>query len=93
VEAAQQRFWWLPVGVLLRHRFDSLAIAPQVHCPVLIVHGDCDEIVPLALGQHLCAAFAGPAELIVVPGAGHNDLSLGMHGPVGGRVGAFLLAR
>lgn len=93
VEAAQARFWWLPVRLLLRHRFDSVSMAPQVHCPVLVVHGDRDEIVPLELGRRLCEAFAGPAEFVVVPGAGHNDLSLNIHGPVGERVKAFLLAR
>ena len=91
VEAAQARFWWLPVRLLLRHRFDSLSVAPQVSCPVLIVHGDRDDIVPLELGQRLRAAFAGPAELVVVPGAGHNDLSWNIHEPVGERCKAFLL--
>lgn len=89
-DAAQQRYWWLPVRLLLRHRFDSVSVASRVACPVLIVHGDADPIVPLALGERLRAAFAGPAELLVVPGAGHNDLSLARSGPVGARVADFL---
>ncbi len=89
-DAAGVRFWWLPVRLLLRHRFDNLANAPQVRCPVLVVHGDRDEVVPLALGKRLCAAFGGPAELLVVPGAGHNDLSLAGDGLVGKRVAAFM---
>lgn len=92
-DAAQNRYWWLPVRLLLRHRFDNLTPAARVHCPVLVVHGDADDIVPLALGERLRAAFAGPAELLVVPGAGHNDLSLGVHGPVGERIGTFLRGR
>lgn len=88
--AASGRFWWLPVGLLLRHRFDNLAAAPQVRCPVLIVHGDADDIVPIALGEQLRAAFAGPAELLVVPGGGHNDVSFGAHAPAGQRIGEFL---
>ena len=90
VETASQRFWWLPVGLLLRHRFDNVGPAAAVRCPVLIVHGDADQIVPTSLGERLRAAFAGPAEFVVVPGAGHNDLSLGREGPVGARVDAFL---
>jgi len=92
VETASRRFWWLPVALLLRHRFDSVGPAAAVRCPVLIVHGDRDEVVPLALGERLRAEFAGPTELIVVPGAGHNDLSLDRDGPVGARVLAFLRA-
>jgi pimeloyl-ACP methyl ester carboxylesterase len=93
VDAAANRFWWLPVGLLLRHRFDNLTPAAAVRCPVLIVHGEADDIVPLGLGRRLAAAFAGAAEVVAVPGAGHNDLSLGVHGPVGGRVGDFLRGR
>lgn len=90
VAAARARFWWLPVDMLLRHRFDSLSLAPQVRCPVLVVHGDRDMIVPAPLGRQLCEAFAGHGEFVLVPGAGHNDLSIAVDGPVGARVGAFL---
>lgn len=89
-DAATGRFWWAPVGLLLRHRFDNVAIAPRVRCPVLIVHGDRDRIVPLALGERLRALLGGPAELIVVAGAGHNDLAVGVQAAVGARVGSFL---
>lgn len=90
VAAARQRFWWLPVGLLLRHRFDSLALADRVKCPVLVLHGDRDAIVPAALGRQLCEAFAGPSEFVLVSGAGHNNLSIGPEGSQGARVGAFL---
>lgn len=88
--AARRRYWWLPVGLLLRQRFDNLESARRLRCPVLIVHGTDDDIVPLALGQQLRDACAGPAELIAVPGAGHNDLPLAASGPLGGAIGRFL---
>jgi pimeloyl-ACP methyl ester carboxylesterase len=87
---ASRRFWWLPVGLLLRHRFDNETVAARVRCPVLVVHGDADQVVPLELGERLRSWCRGPAELVVVPGAGHNDLSLAVDGPVGARVGSFL---
>lgn len=92
IEAAADRFWWVPVRLLLRHRFDNNAVAPRVHCPVLIVHGDADRIVPLAHGRRLCERLAGSVELAVVAGAGHNDLPLAPDGPVGERVRRFLEA-
>jgi len=91
--AAQRQFWWLPVRLLLRHRFDNLAVAAQVRCPVLVLHGDQDRIVPLDLGQQLCAAFEGQKELIVAHGCDHNDLPLERDGPYGARIAAFLEAR
>ena len=93
VEVAQRQFWWLPVSALMRHRFDNAALAPRLRCPVLIVHGDADTIVPCEFGVKLSALCAGPAELVVVPGAGHNDLSLAKAGPVGNLVGEFLRGR
>lgn len=88
--AAKSRFPWLPVDLLLRHRFDNLAAATAVRCPVLVVHGDADAVVPLALGRELVAALGPRATLHVVPGAGHNDLSLQVDGPLGATVRAFL---
>ncbi len=89
--AAKKAFWWLPLGLLLRHRFDNLALAERVRCPVLVVHGALDDIVPVALGEELAAALR--AKFVPVPGCGHNDLDLSPDGPVGGDVSAFLLAR
>ena len=87
--AAQQHFRWLPVGLLLAHRFDNLTPAPRVQCPALVVHGDRDGIVPLALGQALAAALPN-ARCFVVAGCGHNDLSLAMEGPAANELRAFL---
>ena len=48
----------------------------RVRTPVLVIHGDRDEIVPLDHGRELFAAAADPKRLDVVRGAGHNDLLL-----------------
>lgn len=90
LDAAKARFWWLPVDLVLRHRFDNLAKAGSVRCPVLVLHGDRDHVVPLELGQRLCAAFAGDKELIVASGCTHNDVPLEKSGPYGARIAAFL---
>lgn len=86
---AASHYPWLPIALLLRHRFDNLALAPRVTCPVLVVHGDADEVVPLRFGRELADAFAGPVEFVVATGRGHNDLPLGVDGPYGERVRRF----
>ena len=48
-----------------RHRLDQLRI------PALIIHGDCDPVVPLAHGQDTAAIIPG-ARLEVIPGLGHG---------------------
>ena len=92
VAAGSARFGFLPVGLLLRHRFDSLSKAPQVRCPVMVLHGDRDRIVPQHLGKQLADAFAGPTEFVPCPGYGHNDLPISSEGPFGARIRAFLFA-
>lgn len=89
---AQAQFAWLPVGLLLAHRFDNLAVAAKVPCPVLVLHGDADTVVPDRYGRELAAAL-GRATFVSVPGAGHNDLDLSPAGPAGPALRAFLAAR
>jgi len=53
---------------------------PEVRAPLLILHGDQDEVVPLEQAQRLLAAANEPKHLYVIHGARHNDTYI-----VGGR--------
>jgi uncharacterized protein len=75
-DVASKEYPWLPVRVLLRDRFDNVAAAAGVHCPVLILGGECDEIVPPAHFQHLASAFPTRATVHVLSHCGHNDLRM-----------------
>jgi uncharacterized protein len=55
-------------------RFDSLAAVPLIRAPMLMIHGESDSLVPPDQSRQLQQAAAGPAELVLVPGAGHNDV-------------------
>lgn len=92
-EAAQRAYFWLPVRWLLRHPFDNLGLAAQVACPTLIVNGDRDDTVPLAMAQQLKDAIGAHCELFVAHGCGHNDLWFGSEAPFAQRVRAFLDGR
>jgi fermentation-respiration switch protein FrsA (DUF1100 family) len=61
------------VPLLPFDKFRNLAKIPRVGCPVLVMHGLADEIVPVAHGQRLFAAAPEPKRALWVPGAGHND--------------------
>ena len=60
-------------GVSLTHP-RPLECAPQVRCPVLIIHGSDDTLIPGPEVQRLARAFAVSPRLIEVPGAGHADV-------------------
>lgn len=64
---------FLPVSLLLRHRFDSQTQIGRIQVPILLGHGDQDEIVPLDLSRRLAAAAPTPPRSFVVRGASHND--------------------
>ena len=69
---------WLPSFVrgLTQNRFDSVGKLPAVRCPVFVAHGDRDEVIPVEQGRTLYAAAPEPKRLVIVNGAGHNDLSI-----------------
>ncbi|MEN6532855.1 MAG: alpha/beta hydrolase [Bryobacteraceae bacterium] len=54
--------------------FDSERKISNVHAPVLIFHGDNDEVIPYRLGRRLFEAANEPKFFRPVPGAGHNDI-------------------
>jgi hypothetical protein len=57
-------------------RFDSVSKIGKIRCPKLFIHGNRDDIVPMALGRKLFDASPPPKEFYEVPGANHNDLLL-----------------
>ena len=73
-DIARRQFRWLPVRLLLRDRYDSLARIRDVGCPVFVLAGTADWVVPPAQSQRLFAAAREPKQLRLVPDAGHNDL-------------------
>lgn len=75
VNVAKKRYWWLPVGLLLKDQFDSLAIIAKVNTPVMIVHGTRDEITDVSNAKVLFEAARQPKTLRLVEGASHTSIS------------------
>ncbi len=82
VDAGQYHYPWLPVGLVLVDRFDSVKHISQVSCPILQLHGSRDSIVPLELGQRLFAAAPEesstrqPKQFVELRSADHNDVTM-----------------
>lgn len=72
-DVAAQVYFWLPVRLLMRTRFDSLSKIGSYHGPLLQSHGDADEIVPWRQGRRLFDAAPGPKQWVTIRGGGHND--------------------
>jgi hypothetical protein len=65
----------LPVlGPLIFRGFDQIGKIPRVEAPLLVIHGDRDEVLPFEMGQRLFEAAREPKQFWRVEGARHNDL-------------------
>ena len=72
-EMAGAAFPFLPIGPLLRTRYDVVEKIAKVRAPLLVLHGDQDEVVPYEQGKKVFAAAPGPKEFYTIRGARHND--------------------
>ena len=87
-ETAQHHYPLIPACLVLPdNRWDSAALIGRITAPLLILHGDADQVVPLTHGQSLYRRAPAPKKMIVYPGGRHNDLRL--HG-AGADILAFL---
>jgi uncharacterized protein len=64
---------FLPVAWMLRHRFDSAAVAPRQSVPLLCLVAERDEVIPAARSRRLYEAWGGPKRWVELRGAGHNS--------------------
>lgn len=56
-------------------RFPNLRNIRRVRAPVLLIHGEADEVIPFSHGERLLRAAAEPKAHLWVPHARHNDLA------------------
>jgi fermentation-respiration switch protein FrsA (DUF1100 family) len=76
-DVAKLHYPFLPVGLLLKDRYPSIERVGGLKCPLLVLAGERDRIVPAALSRALYdAAPAGSKRLVEIPGARHNDYEL-----------------
>ncbi len=61
------------VGWLVRGHYNSLNRIGRVHTPLLILHGELDEIVPHSQGLKLYLAANRPKRFVTLHGASHNN--------------------
>jgi uncharacterized protein len=71
VDVAQLRMTYFPVRLFMIDRFDSMASIAKIRAPLLIVHGDADDVVPYELGVRLFNAAKEPKQLLTLPGGAH----------------------
>ena len=71
---AQLHYWYLPAKWLVLDRFDIMKIIDKMKTPLLIVHGEKDNIIKIELGKKVFDAAPEPKKSLYIPNAGHNNL-------------------
>lgn len=62
----------LPMRLIVRDRYDSLAKAAEVRVPSLVVFGGADDLIPASMSRRIAEVL--DARVLEIDGAGHNDL-------------------
>jgi len=75
VSVAQKKYWFAPVNLLLKDKFESIKFAPKILAPVLIVHGTADKVVFYEEGEKLFDAIKSRKQLVAVKNAAHLEFS------------------
>lgn len=66
---------FLPVSLLLRHKFDSLSRAAELKVPALFLVAEQDRVIPPSHSKRLYEAWTGPKTWQVYAGYDHNNVS------------------
>ena len=75
-EMARAVYPFLPLWPFVRTRYDNVAKVARLRMPLLVLHGERDEVVPFAQGRRVFDAAPEPKRFFAIPGASHNDTYL-----------------
>jgi fermentation-respiration switch protein FrsA (DUF1100 family) len=61
-DVAEHRFWFAPVRFLIQDEYDSVTRIGKVRAPILLIHGELDQIIPVRFARRLFEAAPEPKE-------------------------------
>ena len=76
---AQALYWHLPLGRLVRDKYDNCRNLEGFTKPVAVAVAEQDEIIPRKNSRRLYDSLTAPKRLWVFAGAGHNSWPVGPH--------------
>lgn len=69
------KVWPLLPDFLLRYPLETNVFIKQVKAPVVLVHGDHDDLIPYNSSVRLCSSVKSQGKLITISGGRHNGLT------------------
>jgi uncharacterized protein len=78
VDLARHYYPFLPVGSLLKDRFDAVRETPGIDVPVLVVMAEHDEVIPAAISEKLVGSLQPETvQKFIIKGTFHNSIDSG----------------
>lgn len=74
LSVAQGTYPYLPLSLLMKDQFRSDAVIGRVKAPLLVLHGERDQVIPFAQGQQLYELANAPKRFLRFPAGRHSDL-------------------
>ena len=62
---------YLPVRFILKDRYDSISKIKMINIPILIMHGEKDDVVPFSMGKELFEKANSPKQSYFTPDDDH----------------------
>ena len=73
---ARSSYPWLPVSLLLKHRFDSIHYLGRISCPLLVIYGGQDQVVVPERTTNLIDHIKGKKEIVFIDRADHGTIDM-----------------
>ena len=73
---SSSKWGWMPVSLLITQRFEAVRKVSHIGSPLLVVHGEEDQLIQPDLGRKLFEAAAQPKQFVLVPGGSHHNTNL-----------------
>ncbi|MES2798997.1 MAG: alpha/beta hydrolase [Bacteroidota bacterium] len=73
IEAAQREYPYLPAKQLLKFPFETNNYLKKVKCPILLAHGDKDDVLPLEGSKRLAKLLNKRSVFMILKGQNHDD--------------------
>jgi uncharacterized protein len=74
VDVGRSVYFWLPLSLLIADQYNVERHIGAVTVPLLILHGERDEVIPVEMGRRIHSAANDPKRIELFPNGRHNDL-------------------
>lgn len=73
-DVARRRFPIFPVSMLLKYKLPTNQYLKEVNCPIILIHGMADKVVPFKSGKKLVEMRLPNLNFVPIEEGGHNNL-------------------